>query len=213
VNSLCLALQSPIAFDPATGRRVPSYQVAHPRIIAGRPAQDAGELSEVLPIAPPDCFKRGLPYHDCTFDHDVATGRRLSEAKKKALSKVRADLDALIEKQRAANGLRRECKDVEASQVANCRKGVEEMTSAGGREATQPYLALKGADVEIPESVSKAGVTLIDFSTVLPLGYGYQLRTDGTAGPEGGDPALARDSSRRASEEKIKAIRRTISGQ
>jgi hypothetical protein len=211
VNSLCLALQSPLAFDPQTGQRVPSYQVVHPRILAGRRPSDAGEVSEVLPIAPPDCFKRGLPYHDCTFDYDIRTGRAVSTAQKTVIAAARAAIDSMIANERAANGLRPDCSDVEPSERTNCSRGTMEMTFAGGREATSPYLALKGAG-SIPDSARPAGVTLMDYSPALPLGYGYQLLTEGGAAPEGGDPAIARDPSRRASEEKIREVLTTISG-
>jgi hypothetical protein len=198
VNSLCLALQSPLAFDPATGNRLPSYQVVHSRILAGGKAEDAGDVSEILPIVPPDCFKRGVPYHDCTFDYDIRTGKPLSREKKRAIVAARADIDSMISKKRAANALRGD--------------RTETMTYAGGREATEPYLALLPADTAgIPGSAKRAGVTLLDFSKALPLGYGYQLFTDGAAGPEGGDPSLARDRSRRASEEKIKSVLQAIS--
>jgi hypothetical protein len=86
------------------------------------------------------------------------------------------------------------------------------MTYAGGREATKPYLALSAGGAEIPKAAAKAGITQIDVSKALPLGYGYQLFTDGGAGPEGGDPQLARDQSRRASAEKIRATLEVVSG-
>src|SRR4029079_10152206 len=124
---------------------------------------------------------RGLPFHDCSFEYDMVTGKRLSAERKSEIAAAAASIDTVIAKERAASGLKRNCGDAEKSEVANCSRGVREMTYAGGREATQPYLALIGANLEIPDSVSKAGVTLIDFSPALPLGYGYQLLTEGGA--------------------------------
>lgn len=197
VNSLCLALQSSLAFDSETGMRLPSYQVVHRRILTGGNAEDAGDISEVLPIVPPTCFKRGLPYHDCTFNYDVQTGKRLSAVQKKEIATARVAIDAAIARQRAVGPLR--------------SGKTETMMYAGGREAATPYLALLSGGVEIPKVAAKAGVTQIDVSKALPLGYGYQLFTDGAAGPEGGDPELARDKSRRASEEKIRTTLEIVS--
>lgn len=191
VNSLCLALQSPLAFDPETGNRLPSYQVVHPRIIAGGKSQDAGDVSEVLPIVPPLCFKRGLPYHDCTVNYDLRTGAPLSSAEKKEIAAAKTAIDTVIAKKRATGPLR--------------RGETKTMEYASGREATKPYQALSPDIAEIPRAAAKAGITLLDVSKALPVGYGYQLFTSGDAAPEGGDSKLARDQSRRASEEKIRA--------
>jgi hypothetical protein len=63
VNSLCLALQSPLAFDPETGRRVPSYQVVHPRILAGHNPSEVGVIQmdgRVAPVGKSDADRTEL---------------------------------------------------------------------------------------------------------------------------------------------------------
>jgi hypothetical protein len=134
----------------------------------------------------------------------------LSSARKSDIGAARAAIEAEILQLRTSGNLKPDCEGKEGAELANCKLGLLEMTFAGGRETTRPYMAFSWW-LWPNEVARRPGATLMTISQAFPLGYGYALYLQGDASPEGGDPALAKDGTRRASEEKIKAVKKLLS--
>jgi hypothetical protein len=216
LNSLCLALQSPLAFDPETGKRLPSYMIADLDAVR-RKEMGAGSVSEVLPLYVPDCFKRGLPYHDCKFEFDIRTGKKLSPARLAVIAKGKRVFDQKMAEIKTNGAYAGECGCREDnlqpafSTTARCRLEKVPKCAANQREELIAG-TLRAEGYQVFGDFAESGITLVDISPSLPLGYGYQLHTDGSAAPEGGDPAMASDPSRRVSEAVLQEVQRQIGG-
>ena len=212
LNSLCLALQSPLAFDPETGQRVASYMVAD--LDAIRSGQlDAGSISEVLPLDVPDCFKRGLPYHDCRFQFDIQTGKKLTAQQLAAIAEGRRVFDHKMAEIKKNDAYSTECPCQESnlqpefSTTAKCR--LEKVPKCAANPLEELIVGtLRAEGYFVYGDFAESGITLVDISPSLPLGYGYQLHTDGSAAPDGGDPKIAADPARRFSEAILLEYRR-----
>jgi hypothetical protein len=191
LNSLCLALQSPLAFDPETGRRLPSYMIADLDAIR-RNEMEEGSVSPTLPLRVPDCFKRGAPLHDCAFAYDVRSGARLSKKALDAIARDRAALDAAMETARRNAAYGRECAckasnaQPEFSTTSKCRLETFPGCDANADEALIAGM-LRPEGYMLHRSFSSGVITLIDMSPRLPLGHGYMIYGETT-----GDGAVAR---------------------
>jgi len=201
LNSLCLALQSPLHFDPATGQPLPTYMLAE-----FKPPKDGkigiGERSPVYPPAVPDCFKRGLPLHDCKYRFDINTGERLNGERLGAIARGRAEFDKLMGELKRSHAYSKDCGCAELQQEFSrelkaseqCR--AEKVLACGN--LNKSYIgSLRPEGSELDGTFDESGIALVDISLSLPLGYGYQLQLDNGAGPQGGDPDIARDPQNR----------------
>jgi hypothetical protein len=209
LNSLCLALQSPLAFDPETGERLPSYMVADTNAIR-KGELGAGTISEILPLRVPDCYARGLPYHDCQFAYDIMTGRKLTREQLAKIEAARSIFDRKMAEIKRNGAYMTECGcqednlQHEFSTTARCR--LEKVPRCANNDNEVLIVGtLRAEGYFLSSQFGQGGITLIDISPSLPLGYGYQLYTDGTAGPGGGDEKTALDRSRRATNAKVLA--------
>ena len=226
LNSLCLALQSPLAFDPETGKRLPSYQLANldflraadPEMKKTAGMLGEGVLSDELPLAVPDCFKRGLPFHDCKFRFDVQTGKPLSQTQLKLIAAGRALFDRKMVEVKVNHAFTKECGCKALGQPnyghfntrAVCR--AEHWPKCVASDPPSSALYAEGANLgQLPvdgssQVLGRSGISQIDVSPSLPLGYGYQLYTDGAAGSGGGDPSVAEDDKHHVTEVNFSAL-------
>jgi hypothetical protein len=216
LNSLCLALQSPLAFDPETGKRLPSYMVADLEAVRKKQL-DAGSVSEVLPLLVPDCFKRGLPYHDCKFRFDMQKGTPLPPGRLAVIMKGKNIFDQKMAEIKRNGAYATECKCEESnlqpgfSTTEVCR--LEKVPKCAANDSEHLIVGtLRAEGYQVFGDFGESGITLVDISPSLPLGYGYQLHTDGAAAPEGGDPKTAGDPSRRVNDAVLKDVRQQIFG-
>ena len=75
--ALCAAVASGIRYDPETGRPLRSVILADFDKVR-RHQEEAGTVTDPLPLEIPDCFKRARPLADCDVRYDMLTGKRVS---------------------------------------------------------------------------------------------------------------------------------------
>ncbi len=192
LNSLCLALQSPISFDPETGDRLPSYIVADTQQLkknyefAKREGllkkgekfdAEAGVLSETLPLYVPNCFKRGLPYHDCNFVYDVRDGHKLSKREREEIATERARVSQLAKLSLEVFKKECTCSDLrDSTRPRTCRIEIKPECKGAGSEAEVDNSLIPELGWEVLTLASEGkpaafdSISLIDISPKLPLG-------------------------------------------
>lgn len=221
LNSLCLALQSPLAYDPETGQQLPSYMVADIEAVrqAGPTALqgefDVGVISEALPLVVPDCFKRGLPFHDCKFRYDVRTGNELTAAELALIATGRRIFDEKMAEIKANNAYAKECGCKELnddptkifSTTDQCR--AERVPACETNDESSVGL-LHPEGTSVDKQFGNSGIAVIDISPSLPLGFGYQIYTFGNARPQGGDPKPVLDPIHIVLEKNYSPIKRRM---
>jgi len=218
LNSLCLALQSPLRFNPETGHPVPSYMVADLEVIRKADAKtrktnafDIGVISQVLPLAVPKCFKRGLPYQDCKFLYDIQTGKRLTRQQLADIETGRATLTKQFDAIKKNNAYSKECGCSELKSDLQPDFSTKEQCRVERVLGCEPESnlikgTLRAEGYSLFPVFGNSGIRLIDISPSLPLGYGYQLWTDGGAAPEGGDATLASNDKARVTDGQFAAL-------
>jgi TIR domain len=193
LNSLCMALVSPVLFDPESGARLPTYVLVDLKAV-DRDQAEAGTISDELPLEVPDCFRRGLPYTDCAMNYDMLTGAKLAVDQTQSFHELGAALERLL-RVAIAEGVA--CDDF--MRVENKCKPVEKWGDAegDGHELIKQALAPEGyslsdlsdrianADARLPQAllqISKAA--FYDVSNKLPAGFGYAINAEGIASGE-----------------------------
>jgi hypothetical protein len=184
LNSLCLGLVSETKFDPDSGRRIPTYIYGRPGTAAPPPQPSKSKketgagiqflVTDERPLELPDCFRRGLPLLDCTFNFDRMTGKRLSSQMTRALREIGLAID---QKMRFA---------LKHGHVCDPSGCVER--DFGGRLVPEGDIYTLLHKTFGDQVVDRLGDTEIaharffDVSLNLPGGYGYALDASGEAG-------------------------------
>lgn len=210
LNSLCLALQSPLHFDPETGRVLPSYMIAK---LPAAGSDEGVNTSPVYPLAVPSCFKRGLPYHDCKMNFSIKTGERLNPGEKAAIVSGRLLFDRKMAELKHAHAYSQECDCSQGKSHMVRRFKVGEMCRVETFQDCESKdlkgrLHPEGAEME--SEFGDAGISVVDLSPSLPLGYGYGLQLDNGAGPDGGDASVAENPKHHVTEKNFAALTRDI---
>lgn len=192
LNSLCMALISPILFDPGSGKRLPTYVLADLKAVDAD-QMEAGTVSDELPLEVPDCFARGLPYTDCAMNYDIQTGEKLPPAQRDSLRELGTALERLL-RQAVSEGIACD----EFRRVDNRCKPIEKWGDGGGDdlELVKSALAPEGylvtdlsntvaAKARLPDRLLKLSMaSFYDISTAFPAGFGYAINADGAASGE-----------------------------
>jgi hypothetical protein len=193
LNSLCMALVSLALFDPESGKRLPSYIIANFKNIDEQ-RQEGGDLTDELPLEVPDCFKRGLPYTDCTMNFDMHNGSRISAEQRQAFRDLGTAIDQAFRRAMAEGvacdefrQVRNRCKQMERWGDENTPDHdlVKNNLAPEGYFFNELSARLKDRNSRVPEhllAISKA--SFYDVSNSLPLGFGYALNADGAASGE-----------------------------
>lgn len=204
LSSLCMAMVSGILFDPETGTRLPSYLVVDEKSLREMGFAEAGVLSEELPIDVPACFARGLPLSDCAFNYHPRTGVKLAAATRRRFAEMGAEIVAAMKQELAAGHFASEC-TCEAAQDFQRKCRVEKMGRCPDEQYVVGNLGRENPSYTPPE---EARIGLFDVSPTLPLGFGYALFADGTAGPSGevGSEQLVLAGQNRATQARIQAV-------
>jgi hypothetical protein len=198
LNSLCLGLISAAKFDPVTGSRLPTYIAIDAERIAEHkkkyPVETAKDPTGALgafvtsehPLELPDCFRRALPYSDCTFNYHRMTGAPLPEVMKEEYAQLGRSVTEMIQ-----NAITKQqfCRWPFCSERWLTR--VDNSNTAGTLDAEGhcyhgQYLENRIADQLInfkdPPGLQPT-ITCVDISINLPTGFGYALDATGVAGP------------------------------
>jgi hypothetical protein len=124
--------------------------------------EDYLSISPVIPLAIPDCFRRALPYSDCTFNYDVITGEKYASGVADQFKATGARIEQYLmdESVRASFGY------------------MEESEYARGK-------IMVGGGYSLSESrePGQSSASFYDYSEEFPAGFGYALNADGAAGP------------------------------
>ena len=188
LNSLCMALVSGIIFDPESGKRLPTYL----KVDLKKYDEDKGEpgaATDELPLEVPDCFRRGLPYSDCSMNYKFFTGKPLTVEERSGYRELGRAIEQLM---RSAIS-----QGVACSQF---RRGRDNCTLErwGDRKdednsLVKEYLAPEGYSLDLSERlvnrnariserlITLSGVSFYDISKSFPTGFGYALNADGAA--------------------------------
>jgi hypothetical protein len=187
LQSLCLAMQSSLRYDPETGKQLPLAVATRP----GSPGQplEAIEDYEVL-LNIPDCFKNGTPLIDCRRDYDASFGT--AEDDPESLRRSALEEHAKIRAFIMRGGYARTCgckeirfssdnvtlkDDCRLDSIPVCAGAPNDPNPAGRLVKKSGSALMKRARVG-----SSYYVGGVEVSPTLPNGYGYSL------GTEGGDP-------------------------
>jgi hypothetical protein len=106
LETLCLAITSPVHYNPETGRPIP---VAVPALLdrsGSRKPIQAHKLF-MFGLSPPDCFRNGAPFLDCNMTYDELWGFKLSAADEQSSRAFAVKSDQWIRK--VIGGYGREC--------------------------------------------------------------------------------------------------------
>jgi hypothetical protein len=185
-RSVCMGIVSQVTYDPQSGRHLPTFILSRRK--SGK-IQDAGDVSDELPLDLPNCFSGGRPLSDCTWNYDMLTGKALSKEDAGAIAKVGSKIDSLFA----------------AGKFKGC---------AGPGKYDPCRLSWDEYHLKFPKNFTSS-LSFLDVSTDFPKGYGYTLNAEGGAGPEPGAAAAeqAGDPKRRATEQTIQDLKRILSGQ
>jgi hypothetical protein len=189
-RSLCMGLVSQARFDPDTGKHLPTYLLSRHR---NGKVEDAGDVSDELPLDLPDCFSGGRPLSDCTWKYDLLTGKPLSASDARAIAEVARRLDDWFKAPQNQ-------KNCATSEVPQDSKD-EDMQLIKGTFPSRCTDVSDGKPFKLPKSFTSR-VSFGDVSEAFPGGFGYALNADGSAGPDPSASALkqAGDPKRRATE-------------
>ena len=110
LEALCLAMTSPVHYDPETGRPVP---VAIPAVVddtnrARKAVYPAAKLFMFV-LSPPDCFKNGTPRFDCRIAYDPIEGVNFTAAEQQENHLRAVKADQWIRRVIGGPGYDREC--------------------------------------------------------------------------------------------------------
>ena len=185
IEAMCLGLVSETHFDPASGRRLPTYILIDRALIKDNLRQfgkivEPGAVSDELPLDLPDCFKNGTPYTDCQFSFGRISGKTLTAAQTDAYKR----LGAAIDKAMAVK-----IRDI-APPEEFFGQDPDDALIKGFRH-TSGYSLLSEIEGGIPDDLkeySSASIWLR--SNSLTRGYGYGLDADGAAGPSANPDVL-----------------------
>ncbi|MER9018975.1 hypothetical protein [Mesorhizobium sp. M0898] len=172
-ESLCLALISGIRFNPVTGKRLATYILINDVAALAAGAIESGTLSDELPLSIPECFKRGLPYSDCSWNYDPLSGQRLSKTKTAKYARIGVNLTAMLAKHPRT----------ESCSGSNIDQRTDEYRGIGSESL------LKGALCQTGYGGDE--VSFYAYGGNLSTGFGYALYADGEAGPEA-SPAVVK---------------------
>lgn len=197
-ETLCMALVSSIRFNPETGARLATVQMADIEELS-RPDYfgEPGPISEEIPLQIPACFRRGMPLVDCRFAYDPLSGARLTAEETARIaaagSRAHDEARALL----AAGKYARPCGAGDDSRPANDESCYD--ASGTGREyrisANHPAMLPLGG--------------FYAFSPDFEEGFAYAIIADGAAGPsaEMDSVQLALGGKNRASRAKLEALK------
>src|SRR5215470_7371719 len=104
LQSLCLAMQSTLRYDPETGKQLPLAAAVQPES-PGQPPEAIGRYEVLLNV--PDCFKNGTPLIDCVHSYDASFGSADNESEQSRALALQED--AKIRAFIARGGYAREC--------------------------------------------------------------------------------------------------------
>jgi hypothetical protein len=76
-TSACMAVVSPIRFDPETGSRLATFVLVDPTALVDQGGRDDADSTEELPFEFPQCFHRAHPIEDCAWKYHPKTGAKL----------------------------------------------------------------------------------------------------------------------------------------
>ena len=177
IEAMCLGLISVTRYDPETGRRLPTYILADPKLIKER-SLDPGTVTEELPLDLPDCFKNANPYSDCSFRFGRISGKKLSAAETDAFKRLGAAIDEAMKLK------------IRAIEPEEGFYGPDEPLVKGFR-------AYNGGSIpewigsDIPKELLRySNASLWRRSTKFARGYGYALDAEGASGPDVNPDAL-----------------------
>lgn len=181
LQSACLGLISQTIYDPETGRRLPTYQLIDPDMIASR-SEEPGASTEELPLELPACFKNGVPYADCTFRYGRQTGKALSSETTESYRQLGAAINAALAAEVARDpSIKEELYGADPS----------EHLIAGFRKDNGRGLPESAASID-EKILRNSSFSFWVRSTKLSRGFGYALDADGTAGPSLSSEAMTR---------------------
>jgi hypothetical protein len=190
LNSLCLGLMSESRFDPETGSRLPTF------VMAETDTSTPNKVSVVSyehPLELPVCYRRALPFTDCTFNYDRLTGKRLSLSETKKVTNIGLTIDGAM---KSAIAQRLVCTWPFCFERWPKMEdyGREGSLSAGGFDPIGCFnlgyvpaffnekLAPRGIPIVSEEELRSLHISCYDISINLPAGYGYTTDADGAAG-------------------------------
>jgi len=187
LQSLCLAMQSTLRYDPETGKQLPLAAAVQPGS-PGQPPEAIGRYEVVLNV--PDCFKNGTPLIDCVHSYDASFGTANKDPERSR--RLALEEDGKIRAFIAGGGYARECgcndirfstnnvrlaDDCSLDSLPVCAGAPDDPNPAGRLVKKSGSGLMKRA--RVLSSYYGGG---IEISPALPNGYGYSLTT------EGGDP-------------------------
>jgi len=110
LEALCLAITSPVHYDPETGKPLP---VAIPAAVEDgnrtRKAIYPDAKLFMFVLSPPDCFKNGTPLLDCRVAYDPIEGVKFTTAEQQEEHLRRVKADQWIRKVISGPGYDKEC--------------------------------------------------------------------------------------------------------
>jgi hypothetical protein len=90
LEAVCLAITSPwVGYHPETGKPLP--------------------VSKSFLFVVPDCFKNGQPFLDCKFNHEHASGLKLTDAEREQVHTRAVEVDAAVRRIIASGRFRNQC--------------------------------------------------------------------------------------------------------
>lgn len=215
LESLCLALESEVRFDPETGKRLPTYVVFDRRaMLEALERHDFDRMTDAQikaccseeglahaeqPLDVPVCFKDGAPYSDCAWRYDVVTGRKLSDAETRRYRDLGRAIEAGMT--RAMKGEIKACggKAVPSDDI-DVRWPCKPARARSDTGFLQPDakfvvdLIKKHVDAGlVPQPLTRINkATFVDISPAFPRGYGYALMAEENGGPSINEARLLR---------------------
>jgi len=148
LESLCVSLSSAFRFDPESGKPMP---------FASLPKGQA------VPLNLPDCFKRAVPFLDCSWRNDHYYGGVISQGERDQNRKIGQAIDRVA---------RRQIQTMRGGRIVRPHD-----SNCGER--------MNAFDIQVDGRSICVILETVLLSESLPLGYGYAL-----ASPEGNDPEV-----------------------
>jgi len=169
LRSLCMGLISQIKFNPETGNRLPTYMLVDRENLALEPHLS---IRGELPLSLPDCFSRGLPFSDCTWNYDSQTGRKLAASDTAVVKQLGERIEKFISgadcEFSVPGGV-----DPDSGKLERCGFLLLPLSAKESRALAIGRKAIKNYEI----------ACFWDRSPDLPKGYGYAIGCSGEAGP------------------------------
>jgi hypothetical protein len=183
IQAVCLGLVSQTAYDPESGRRLPTYIIADQSIISSNMRQygkviEPGAATEQLPLDLPNCFKNANPYTDCAFRFGRKTGKTLPAAETETYRQLGMSFDRAV-------------RALESPPTTERFLGQDRGELVRGFRETTGYSLESDLRNSVDEGLLRySSASIYVRLSSFPRGYGYGLDADGGAAPEVSAAAL-----------------------